>query len=351
MSDVKPVVVVIFGGESSEYEVSLSSASCVLENLDFLKYDVKLIGVTKRGEFYLYEGGISLIKRGEWETEGVYPVSLDLVRGCFCARRGGEVLEIRPDVVFPVVHGRFCEDGTLQGMLELAHMPFIGSGSTSSAACMDKAITKAVVSTYTNVKQAKSIVARAGDDVLAIREKCEARFGYPMFIKPARAGSSVGVTKVKSADEFEAAVAVALHEDGKYIIEECIVGREVEVAVFENHGEYFAAHAAEIISSNAEIYDYNAKYNSDTSTYRLPADIPAVKMDEIRKQALEVFKAMDCRSLSRVDFFYTDGGELVFNEINTLPGFTTISMYPKMMMAEGMSYAELVEKLIGTAHE
>ncbi len=350
MSDTKPVVVVIFGGESSEYEVSLSSASCVLENLDFEKYDVKLIGVTKRGNFYLYEGALELIKRDDWEMGDVYPVSLDLVSGRFYAHRGDEIEAIKPDVVFPVVHGRFCEDGTLQGMLELAHMPFIGSGSTSSAACMDKAITKAVVSTYTDVKQAKSVVARAGDDVSAVREKCEGKFGYPMFIKPARAGSSVGVTKVKSAEEFDAAVAVALHEDGKYIVEECIVGREVEVAVFENHGEYFAAHAAEIISSNVEIYDYNAKYNSETSTYRLPADIPAEKMDEIRKQALAVFKAMDCRSLSRVDFFYTDKGELVFNEINTLPGFTTISMYPKMMMNEGMSYAELVEKLIGTAH-
>ena len=180
-------------------------------------------------------------------------------------------------------------------------------------------------------------------------EKAEKKLGYPMFVKPSRAGSSVGVSKVKSADGFDRALLTALGEDDKVLIEEAILGVEVEVAVLEEKGRYTVAHPAEIDSGSAEFYDYETKYVSDASSFYLPARLSAEKQDEVRGYAQAIFKALDCRGYARVDFFYTPEGEFVFNEINTLPGFTPISMYPKMMINEGISYGELLDRLIKAA--
>lgn len=347
-------VAVIFGGRSSEYDVSLSSASGVLANINTEKYNVIKVGITRDGAFYLFEDDNALIAKNEWMNGKICPLSIDLTNGCLSAERDGVTEKIRVDVVLPVIHGKFCEDGTLQGLFAVAGIPVVGCDCESSAVCMDKAVTKAIVNAETNVRQAKAVVIKQTDvqtasDLAPYRDRCEKELGYPMFVKPCRAGSSVGVTKVKTPEKFAAAVFAALREDAKVLVEEAITGVEVEVAVLEENGRYTVAHPAEIDSGSAEFYDYEAKYISDASSYYLPARLSEEKMNEVRGYAETIFKALECRGLSRVDFFYTPDGEFVFNEINTLPGFTPISMYPKMMINEGISYGELVDRLIENA--
>ena len=344
-------VAVLFGGRSSEYDVSLSSASGVLANINYEKYNVIRVGITREGAFWLFEDDNALIAKNEWMKGKVYPISLDLTDGCLSAERETGTEKIRVDVVLPVIHGKFCEDGTLQGLFAVAGIPVVGCDCESSAVCMDKAVTKAIVNAETGVRQEKAVVIKQTDvknaaDLAPYRTRCEEELGYPMFVKPCRAGSSVGVTKVKTPEKFAAAVFAALREDAKVLVEEAITGVEVEVAVLEEHGEYTVAHPAEIDSGSAEFYDYETKYISDASSYYLPARLSEEKMNEVRTYAEQIFKALECRGLSRVDFFHTPDGEFVFNEINTLPGFTPISMYPKMMVNEGISYGEVIDRLI-----
>ncbi len=345
-------VVVLFGGASSEYEVSLSSAVGVLSNIDYEKYDVKTVGISREGEFYLFEGGIEEIRRDIWLEGDIYPLKLDLCERRLEYDKDGETCFIYPDCVLPMIHGKNCEDGTIQGMFSLCGIPVVGCDCKSSAASMDKAYTKAIVGFELGgiIRQAKAVIVNAGEysaeSALGYLRRCERELGYPMFVKPANAGSSVGVSKVKCAEEFEYAMKLALAEDDKVLIEEGIDGVEVEVAVLEERGRYFAAHPAEIDSGSAEFYDYETKYVSDASEIYLPARISSELQEEARSKALMIFKALGCRSLARVDFFCTSEGELIFNEINTLPGFTPISMYPKMMIAEGIGYSELIGRLI-----
>ena len=346
-------VIILFGGRSSEYEVSLSSATGAYNNINKEKYNVLLVGITREGRFFLYEDDPALIAKDKWTEGKKYPFSVDLSDGTVSVDRGDAIEHIKVDAVLPMIHGKFCEDGTLQGLFAVAGIPVVGCDCQSSAVCMDKAVTKAIVAAETGVQQAKAVVIKTADaqtseDITAIRIRSEAELGYPMFVKPSRAGSSVGVSKVKSAETFEKALIAALNEDSKVLIEECIVGREIEVAVLEEKGAYIAAHPAEIDSGSADFYDYETKYISDASSFYLPARLSEEKQDEVREYALAIFKALDCSGFSRVDFFYTTDGRFVFNEINTLPGFTPISMYPKMMINEGISYSELIDRLIGT---
>ena len=346
-------VIILFGGRSSEYDVSLSSASGAYANINKDKYNVKLVGITREGRFYLYDDDASLIKEDKWTEGKKYPLSLDLARGILTYEKDGKVFDLEASAVLPMIHGKYCEDGTLQGMFAVADIPVVGCDCQSSAVCMDKAVTKAIVNAETDVKQAKAVVVKASDvkgddDIDAFRVRSEKELGYPMFIKPSRAGSSVGVSKVKSADKFADALKTALHEDSKVLIEECIVGKEVEVAVLEENGNYLAAGPAEIDNGGAEFYDYETKYISDVSSYYIPARIDELMLKKARENAIAIFKALDCSGYSRVDFFATEKGELIFNEINTLPGFTPISMYPKMMISEGISYEEILDRLIAT---
>lgn len=343
----------LFGGKSSEYEVSLSSATGAYNNIDKEKYRILLTGITRDGKFWLYEGDPAAIKEDRWTEEEKYPLSLNLTEGCVCVDRGGEVEKIKVDAVLPMIHGKFCEDGTLQGMFAVAGIPVVGCGCQSSAVCMDKAVTKDIVAYETGIRQAAAVVVRKGDirddaDIDGIRVKCEEKFGYPMFVKPARSGSSVGITKVKNAGMFADAVRAALGEDTKILVEECLYGHEVEVAVLEEKGVYTVAHPAEIDSGASEFYDYDTKYVNNESTFYLPARMSEEKMDEVRGYAEKIFRVLDCEGFSRVDFFYTPEGNFVFNEINTLPGFTPISMFPKMMINEGISYPEVIDRLIAT---
>ena len=347
-------VCVLFGGKSSEYEVSLSSAHAVLSNIDKTKYNVIRIGITKEdGRFYRYDGDPEAIRDGSWcaDRTKLCGVALSLSDGrlIFQPRSDGYAPEaVVPDVVFPVLHGRFGEDGTVQGMFAVAGIPVVSCDCTSSGVCMDKAITKAVISADTSVPQVECVVAHLGDDTEALRAKCESTFGYPMFVKPCRAGSSVGVTKVKDAGAFAAALACAFREDDMILIERAVRGREIEVAVLEEHGEYTVAIPAEIDLGGSEFYDYDTKYVSDCSSYYLPARLTETETAQVRRMALEVFRALGCKIFARVDFFIEDG-HFIFNEINTIPGFTPISMYPKMMIHYGIPYAALIDRMIAAA--
>lgn len=354
-------IAILFGGKSSEYEVSLSSAYGALSNIDREKYELVRLGITKEGSFWYYCGSDELIREDKWQEAEKYPVALDLTNGELLITRDDSVEHIHIDGVLPMIHGKYCEDGTVQGMFAVAGIPISGCDCASSAVCMDKAITKTIINADTDITQAMCVLARSMDypdyesaadgsetpELTRLRHKCECKFGYPMFVKPSRAGSSVGTSKVKTAAEFAIAVVKAFREDTKVLIEEAIVGREIEVAVLEENGRYTVAGPAEIDRGSSEFYDYETKYISNTSKYYLPARISDEKQAEIRAKALEIFKALDCRGFSRVDFFCRNNGEVVFNEINTLPGFTPISMYPKMMIAAGIPYAETIDRIIG----
>ena len=347
-------VCVLFGGKSSEYEVSLSSAHAVLSNIDTAKYSVIRIGITKEdGRFYRYDGDLAGIRDGSWcaDRTKLCGVTLSLSDGrlSFQPNADGYAPEsVVPDVVFPVLHGRFGEDGTVQGMFAVAGIPVVGCDCTSSGVCMDKALTKAVISADTSIRQVECVMAHLGDDVASLRAKCESAFGYPMFVKPCRAGSSVGVTKVKDAASFAAAADCAFREDDKILIERAVHGREIEVAVLEEHGECTVAIPAEIDLGGSEFYDYDTKYVSDCSSFYLPARLTEAETAEVRRMALEVFRALGCRVFARVDFFIEDG-RFIFNEINTIPGFTPISMYPKMMIHYGVPYAALIDRMIAAS--
>ena len=351
-------ILLLFGGKSSEYEVSLSSATGAYQNIDRRKYNVLLCGITKdEGRFWLYEDDPQKIADGTWTDGRKFPLSVDLSNGTLSVDRDGTIEHIRPDAVLPMIHGKFCEDGTLQGLFAVAGIPVVGCDCQASAVCMDKAVTKAIVIAETGVRTARGIVVKcvgeACPDEARIKEarrEAEAAFGYPMFVKPARAGSSVGVNKVKKPEEFARALKLAFAEDSKVLVEEAINGREIEVAVLEEGGVYTVAHPAEIDCGSSEFYDYETKYISDASSFYIPARIPEAAQEEVRGCAEAIFRALDCRGLARVDFFYTrDGGEIVFNEINTLPGFTPISMYPKMMINDGIAYGALLDRLIESA--
>lgn len=346
----------LFGGKSSEYEVSLSSAFALLENINADKYNIYKIGITKDGAWRLFEGDNEKIKNDTWhEDESALSkvvVSPDnKSRTITFERFDGSRFSVVFDAVFPMLHGNFGEDGKIQGLLSICGIPTVGCGCTSSAVCMDKAFTKSIINEYGIVRQAEAVLAKKDDkksyeDILA---EAEEKIGYPMFIKPASSGSSVGCALVKRKEDFNKALDSAFAEDYKILIEECIDGIELEVAVLEENGDYTVSYPAEIDVGSSEFYDYETKYVSDVSSYHIPARIPEEKISEIRKKAELIFRALDCRGISRVDFFYTREGEIVFNEINTLPGFTPISMYPKLMNHIGIPYGELIDRLIDCA--
>lgn len=342
---------ILFGGMSSEHEVSLVSAYGVITNVDRDKFDVTPIGITKDGKWYLFTGDVEKIKDGSWcDGEDVKELAVDPApRGAnFLVIEEGAVRErLTLDVVFPVLHGANGEDGTVQGLLEMAGVPFVGPDHTSSGVCMDKAFTKRIVKESGAAAQARAVILTKNDERESARREIE-KLGYPVFVKPARAGSSVGVTKVKTPEALDEALERAFREDGKILVEEFIKGREIEVAVMETAGEVVASVPGEI-DPGFEFYDYDTKYQNDTASYYIPARLDKAVEDEVRERAVRIFKALDCRTLSRVDFFVKADGSVVFNEINTIPGFTPISMYPKLFMQSGMSYSDVITALAESA--
>lgn len=344
---MKEKIILIFGGKSAEYEVSLLSVYNVSKALDREKYDVIKIGMTKDGVWYSYYGDDEKIKCGQWcnDTANLHPVSLVMQTGI---REDDTGVIFGCEIpVFPVVHGSYCEDGRLQGLLDMCGFDYVGSGTAASAVCMDKYITKLIIS-HRKIPMADFVLVHKGMTEEKIKKLVSDKFAYPVFVKPANAGSSVGAAKVKTEDQLMAAVNEARRFDDKVLVEEYIKGREIEVAVMGND-KPFASRPGEICP-NSEFYDYNTKYINDTATYFIPADLPDEISQTIRDYAVKIYMALGCRGLSRVDFFVA-GERIVFNEINTLPGFTSISMYPSLMQDYGFTYSGVVEELIKYAKE
>ncbi len=338
-------VALIFGGKSSEHEVSCLSAASILENIK--GHDVYCFGITKQGEWFLTEAPAGKIKNGEWVSMAKKPVSFDLTGKHFVCE--GEKIHI--DVAFPIVHGRNGEDGRLQGLLEMFGIRYVGPGVLGSAACMDK-ITANRLFESAGIKHAEwfSVVKNVDDDPEEIREKTEA-LGYPVFVKPSNAGSSVGITKCFKPSDLEKAVDIAFENDTRILIEKGIEDPfEVEVAVMGNENP-IASCTGRIMSSNEDIYDYDAKYLSGTSKTLIPSGLSPETEEKVREIALKAYRTCDCRGLSRVDFLIDRNGVININEINTLPGFTSISMFPALFIASGMTYSELINRLIEYAAE
>ncbi len=344
---MKKQVCVLFGGASTENVVSCRSAYTVLTNIDTEIYDVITVGITMEGQWYLYEGPWEHIRDNLWIGPQNRPAELSASKKCLYVFGDGTYETLPVDVVFPVLHGKNGEDGTMQGLFELAKLPYVGCGVLSSAVSMDKVYTKLLVDGL-GVAQAPYVYVQSAQDVEEYKDKIMS-LCFPVFVKASRSGSSKGVYKVDTYPHLKAAVAEALHYDSKVLIEEGIVGREVECAVFQSGDEYIASQPGEILAGDT-FYSFDAKYNNPHSDTVVNADLPAEVAEEIRTAALEIFKRLDCRGLSRVDFFVEkDTSRVIFNEINTLPGFTSISMYPMMMAAAGMDTKTLINRLLADA--
>lgn len=339
---MKKKVAVLFGGQSTEHEVSRVSASSVLRNIDLSKFDVYPIGITKDGKWFEYTGVVDKIENGDWEKDEFYK-----------SPNGQEILFNREvDVVFPVMHGLYGEDGTIQGLCKLLGLPCVGPGVMSSAVCMDKVYTKYLLENF-NIKQAEYVVVSAHNfskDKEKYIKEIEEKLGYAVFIKPSNSGSSVGISKAHNREELEKGIQMALQFDRKILVERAINAREVEVAVLGND-DPIAATPGEIIPAN-EFYDYEAKYSNAESKLLIPANFDSAELENIKQKAVEIYKILDCAGLSRVDFLVDkDTKEVYLNEINTIPGFTKISMYPKMWQADGKAYNQLITDLIELAIE
>ncbi|WP_322174349.1 D-alanine--D-alanine ligase family protein [Acutalibacter caecimuris] len=345
---------VVFGGQSSEHEVSLMSTASILENLDPGKYEVYKIGITKEGHWLLYEGPAADLSDGTWLTASTPAfLSPDPTVHGLVALKDGRCEVIPLDCIFPALHGKNGEDGSIQGLFQLSGIPYVGCGVTSSAVCMDKAITHTLLSAA-DIRQAHYLWFYADRYAAApdtIRNKIQARLDFPVFVKPANAGSSVGVSRVDSPEGLDAAIKKAAAEDGKVVVEEGIRGQEVECAVLGLRPTAQASVVGEI-GASAQFYDYDDKYINGTSQLFIPARLEEPVAEKIRDTAVRAYRLLGCSGLARVDFFVAEEGrEVVLNEINTLPGFTAISMYPKLWTACGMTYGGLLDRLIALALE
>lgn len=344
----KKVVAVLFGGQSSEHEVSCMSATNIIECINHDKYDLFLIGIKKSGQ-WVYVNSVEEIRNDTWRESKIgVVISPDATKKCaYLFLEDGMVKEQKLDVIFPVLHGLYGEDGTVQGLFELAQIPYVGCGVLASAVSMDKLYTKIIVDTL-GIRQANYVGVHR-EELEQMEEavaKIEAVLPYPVFVKPSCAGSSKGVNKAENRIELETALIEAAKHDSKILVEETIVGREIECAVLAEETVKVSG-VGEILAA-AEFYDYDAKYNNAESKTDVNPDLGDGIESEIRQDAARIFRAVDGKGLARVDFFLDKDG-VVFNEINTLPGFTAISMYPMLWEEKGISKKELVQRLIDTA--
>lgn len=346
-------VLVLFGGKSGEHEISLISASSIIRNIPKDKYDLYTIGITKEGRWLYFDGSPDEIEDGSWERNSkpaILPPDPSF-KGFFLLDNPGKLFPV--DLVFPVLHGPMGEDGTIQGLLEMSMLPYVGCGVLSSSLAMDKLMAKALFASE-NISQGEYLGLRRQDiidDLYNQIHRIEDSFSYPIFIKPANMGSSVGISKARSSEELEKALYLACEYDERIIAEEFIDGREIECAVLGNDKPK-ASILGEILPSK-DFYDYEAKYeDGDKSKLIIPADLDDDKMEEIKEMALLAYSLLDCRGLARVDFFLEKNTQRVLiNEINTMPGFTNISMYPKLWEASGIAYDDLIDRLIELALE
>lgn len=352
-------VALLFGSCSSEHEVSCVSAAAWADALATMpdRYEVILVGITKQGRWLKYSGSTEGMRSGSWEQDAsCVPCVLSPDRSdhglLVHSANGYELLPV--DVVAPILHGKNGEDGTIQGLFELARIPYVGCGVLGSAVCMDKAVANALMDAA-GVPHCKWVAASRADLELngpVVLDGIEAKLGYPIFVKPANAGSSVGISKVADRAALEKGVEIALREDDKVVFEEFVDAQEVECAAIGNPDDpatVSTTRPGEILAG-AEFYTYDDKYKNGVSQTVIPAHLSEEKLDEVRTEARRAYLALGCAGLSRCDFFVERGtGRVLCNELNTLPGFTSISMYPKLMEHEGLSYAQLVDRLLQLA--
>lgn len=341
-------IAILFGGCSPEYGVSLQSAYSVITHLDREKYEPVLIGISNAGDWFQYVGEIEKIFIDTWcNEEDCIPVVVSpnrTVHGIVTIKNG-KIRETHIDAVFPVLHGKNGEDGTVQGMFELAGIPVVGCGVLSSALCMDKDRAHKLVQAA-GISVPQSFVLQSGGDAETAIRQAE-RIGYPLFVKPVRAGSSYGITKVTGRNQLPEALKLAFSYDSTVIVEECISGFEVGCAVLENDG--FVVGEVDEIELEKGFFDFTEKYTLKTSSIHVPARISAEKAGEIKETAKLIFKTLDCRGFARVDMFLDDTGRIVFNEVNTIPGFTTHSRFPNMMKAAGISLEQVISMAVDRA--
>jgi D-alanine-D-alanine ligase len=353
-------VAVVYGGRSSEHAISCVSAGSILRNLDPNRFEVVAVGITPDGSWVLTDGhpdSLAITDGRLPEVTGASGTALALAADP--SRRGqllslgkgaGDILAA-VDVVFPVLHGPYGEDGTIQGLLELAGVPYVGAGVLASAAGMDKEFTKKLLAAE-GLPIGEQAVLRAHDETLELDDR--ERLGLPVFVKPARGGSSIGVSRVTTWDELDQAIAYARKHDPKVIVEAAVAGRELECGVLElPDGRVEASTVGEIRVAGVRgredaFYDFATKYLEDAAELDVPAKIDDEIADDVRQLAIRAFRAIDCQGLARVDFFLTEDGPVI-NEINTMPGFTTISMYPRMWAASGVDYPTLLAAMVDTA--
>ena len=349
-------VVLLFGGMSSEHEVSCVSVGNFVDHIDRSKYEVLTVGITKEGRWLYTEAASAQIADGSWEEmAGNMPCVFSPDRadhGMILFTPDGHVEKVHVDVVIPVLHGLWGEDGTVQGLLELAGIPYVGCGVLASAACMDKAVANALFEAN-NIPHTKWLAANRWEietDRAGVCAGVEAKLGWPVFVKTANAGSSVGISKVSSREELEKAIDLALENDRKVVFEAFVDGQEVECAVIGSDPAV-ATRPGEILAG-AEFYTYDDKYKNGVSQTVIPAHLPEAKLDEVKTYAALAYSALGCEGLARCDFFVEKGTvRVMINEINTFPGFTSISMYPKLMEHEGLPVPALIDRLIALALE
>ena len=335
----KARVAIICGGKSSEHEISCISANGILNAIDRSKFEPVLIGITKSGKWLLLPDDTTFItQNGALPTVPESGIEISITsQGLFS---GGKNLAI--DVVFPILHGTYGEDGTIQGLFEMIGLRYVGSGVLASAVSMDKSYAKPIFA-------AAGLKVAPGTVVTSTNFELPSNLKFPLFVKPARSGSSRGTTKVKQSSDLKGAVEVALVFDSKVIIEQAVDGKEIECAVLQSEGKTIVSPVGEIvISSKYEFYDFQAKYLDDSMQLVFP-ELPAGVEQKIQSAALIAFNAAGCEGLARVDFFYSTSGDVVINEINTMPGFTPLSVYPKLIEKSGINYQDLITTLIQTA--
>ena len=352
----KMCVALLFGGMSSEHEVSRVSVGNFVRNIDRSKYEVLTVGITKEGRWLYTEATAEQMADGSWEElPGNMPCVISPDRadhGMILFTPDGRVEKMHLDVVIPVLHGLWGEDGTVQGLLELAGIAYVGCGVLASSVCMDKAVANALFEAN-GVPHTKWVAANRWEiekDLEGVCAGVEQKLGWPVFVKPANAGSSVGISKVSSQEELKAAIALALENDRKVVFEAFVDGQEVECAVIGSDPAV-ATRPGEILAG-AEFYTYDDKYKNGVSQTVIPAHLPEAKLDEVKTYAAMAYTALNCEGLARCDFFVEKNtGRVLINEINTFPGFTSISMYPKLMEHEGLPVPQLIDRLIALAVE
>lgn len=327
-------IAVIFGGRSPEHDVSLKSAAAVLENINREKYEIEMVGITRGGQWLCYNGEIGNIKNDTWHCDDAHlqPVTFD--------RFSSALRDL--DAAFPVLHGQNGEDGTLQGMLSLAGIQVIGCGTLSSALCMDKDRAHKLVS-MTGIKVPDAVTFKGGKIDYAF-EKVKRRLHYPLFVKPVRGGSSIGISRIETESELADAVELAFKYDYEVTVEQEVPGFEVGCAIIGD--DELTVGRADEVRLSCDFFDYREKYTQNYSHIYMPARVDAGTEKRIQETAVKIYRALDCRGFARVDMFLTPEGEIVFNEVNTIPGMTEHSRFPRMMAGIGMSFTEMLDRII-----